>query len=91
MWLFHLHSAVKIQPVRNPLKKWMPPLGRPAQKATRRIRLGKETPPDGGSREAESAFGSVQTSQVGKDAGSDPLRQRLPIRGDEKVRGFLFV
>ena len=91
MWLFHLHSAVKIQPVRNPLKKWMPPLGRPAQKATRRIRLGNETPPDGGSREAEAAFGSVQTSQVGKDAGSDPLRQRLPIRGDEKVRGFLFV
>ena len=28
---------------------------------------------------------------MGKDAGSDPFRQRLPIRGDRKVGGFLCV
>lgn len=49
-----------------------------------------ETAGEGGP-EVRSAFASVQAAQMGKDAGSDPFRQGLPVGGDCQVRGFLRV
>lgn len=49
-----------------------------------------ETAGEGGP-EMRSAFASVQAAQMGKNAGSDPFRQGLPVGGDCQIRGFLRV
>ena len=55
-------------------------------------RAGKKIARRGRTRRGTgSALVPVEAAQMGKDAGSDPFRLRLPIGGDRKVGGFLCV